>query len=477
MTHILVTNDDGVDSPGLLALKQALEPVGRVSVIAPDRNRSAIARGITIHNPLHVEEVRLADGSPAFATDGTPVDCVRFATLGLLDTPPDLIVSGINLGLNLGDDVTYSGTVAAALEGVLLGCPAIAVSAQADRPRTRTSGTAPPTTSAPPPSFAARLVPLRAARATSRAGCCSTSTPRAGRPRTSRGARVTRLGRRIYNDVLVLEAERGRRRALPIYGESASYHPEEGTDFAAIEPGEISVTPLHFDLTDIGGMDALERWRSADLLEPSGAGRVPVTGFDPVLFDLDGTVIDSVALIRESHRHAVRTVLGEDCRTRCWWPTSAGRSSSRCAPSPPTAPRSCYRVYREWNHAHTARPAARVRRASSEVLDALRRRRAARWASSPRRATTRSTWPSTCCPCRAAFRRGDRRRGHRRATSPTRTPVREALERLGAGAEGACYVGDAPFDLRAGRAAGVATIAVTWGFFPRRPRSPRRPRR
>jgi 5'-nucleotidase len=133
--HILVTNDDGVTSPGLLALKQALEPYGRVSVIAPDSNRSAIGRGITIHNPLHVEEVRLADGSEALATDGTPVDCVRFAMLGVLGgDPPDVIVSGINLGVNMGDDVTYSGTVAAALEGVLLGWPAIAVSAQITDP-------------------------------------------------------------------------------------------------------------------------------------------------------------------------------------------------------------------------------------------------------------------------------------------------------------------------------------------------------
>jgi 5'-nucleotidase len=122
--HILVTNDDGVTSPGLLALKQALESYG-----------SAIGRGITIHNPLHVEEVRLADGSEALATDGTPVDCVRFAMLGVLGgDPPDVIVSGINLGVNMGDDVTYSGTVAAALEGVLLGWPAIAVSAQTTDP-------------------------------------------------------------------------------------------------------------------------------------------------------------------------------------------------------------------------------------------------------------------------------------------------------------------------------------------------------
>ena len=129
MTHILVTNDDGVDSPGLFALKQALDRVGRVSVIAPDRNRSAIGRSITIHSPLHIDEVTLPDGSRAYATDGTPVDCVRFAMLGFLeDGVPDIVVSGINLGHNLGDDVTYSGTVAAAFEGVLLGWPAIAVS-------------------------------------------------------------------------------------------------------------------------------------------------------------------------------------------------------------------------------------------------------------------------------------------------------------------------------------------------------------
>src|SRR5207302_6800608 len=100
--HILVTNDDGIDSPGLLALRQALAALGTVSVIAPDRNRSAIARSITIHSSMWVDEVALADGSPGYATDGTPVDCVRFATLGLLGSIPDVIVSGINLGLNLG---------------------------------------------------------------------------------------------------------------------------------------------------------------------------------------------------------------------------------------------------------------------------------------------------------------------------------------------------------------------------------------
>ena len=112
------------------AAKKALDEVGEVSVIAPDSNRSAVGRGITIDRALTVTEVELRDGSRGFATDGTPVDCVRFAELGLVGERPDLIVAGINYGVNLGDDVTYSGTVAAAFEGIVLGIPAIAVSQQ-----------------------------------------------------------------------------------------------------------------------------------------------------------------------------------------------------------------------------------------------------------------------------------------------------------------------------------------------------------
>ncbi len=265
MTHILVTNDDGVDSPGLLALKRALEPLGDVSVIAPDSNRSAIGRGITIHHPLHVEEVRLADGSPAFATDGTPVDCVRFGTLGLGEgPPPDIIVSGINLGVNLGDDVTYSGTVAAALEGILLGYPAIAVSAQAtDLDAAQWDGTAYDFRAAA--DFVARLVPRALDGHISPRVLLNVNAPGLA-PEAVRGARITRLGRRIYRDELVLEATDGARRRFTIYGKSASYQREDGTDFAAIEAGEISVTPMHFDLTDIDEMGNLERMRVAELL-------------------------------------------------------------------------------------------------------------------------------------------------------------------------------------------------------------------
>src|SRR5918995_1968836 len=131
---VLLTNDDGITAPGLNAMRRALLelPGVELEVIAPDSNRSATARSITIRQPLWVEEVEFGDDTTGFATDGTPVDCVRFAALGLIEFVPELIVSGINHGSNLGDDITYSGTVAAALEGIMLGIPAIAVSQQAE---------------------------------------------------------------------------------------------------------------------------------------------------------------------------------------------------------------------------------------------------------------------------------------------------------------------------------------------------------
>src|SRR6186997_1217452 len=133
--RVLLTNDDGISAPGLQAARRALREVEgvEVDVIAPDSNRSATARSITTRSPLTVEEVEFGDGDRGFATDGTPVDCVRFAELGLVGHRPDLIVSGINHGANLGDDITYSGTVAAALEGAVLGIPAIAVSQQSTK--------------------------------------------------------------------------------------------------------------------------------------------------------------------------------------------------------------------------------------------------------------------------------------------------------------------------------------------------------
>lgn len=272
--HILVTNDDGIESPGLFALKQALDPLGDVSVIAPDGNRSATARSITIRRPLEVDEVALPDGTTGYATDGTPVDCVRFAVLGLLGRTPDIIVSGINHGLNLGDDVTYSGTVAAALEGVLLGWPAIAVSQQATNREHWDSGKAEYDFRAVA-AFVAQLVPIAVREQFPRRVLLNVNAPGAA-PLDIRGALVTRLGRRIYNDRLeLIEGADGTRRRYLIYGDDPSHHREDGTDFAAIEAGAISVTPLHFDLTDIGGMEQLERLKLAELLPTQPAADPP----------------------------------------------------------------------------------------------------------------------------------------------------------------------------------------------------------
>lgn len=254
--RILLTNDDGITSRGLYAAKRALEQVGDVAVIAPDSNRSAVGRGITIHRSLTVTEVRLRDGSVGFATDGTPVDCVRFADLGLVGERPDLIVSGINYGVNLGDDVSYSGTVAAAFEGIILGIPAIAISQQSLEPeldfRRKEAFDFTP---------AARFLPVLIGELIERGlpdrTILNVNVP--GPPVA--GVSVARLGRRIYRDRLELQADDEGRRRYHIYGDDPSYHDEPDTDFRALAEGRIAVTPIHLDLTEESAMVALRSWR------------------------------------------------------------------------------------------------------------------------------------------------------------------------------------------------------------------------
>ncbi len=265
--NILVTNDDGIDSPGLFAVKRALDTCGRVAVIAPDQNRSAIGRGITIGESLNVDEIYFPDGSTGFSVDGTPVDCVRLASLGFLDWEPDIVVSGINLGPNLGDDITYSGTVAAAFEGVMLGLPAIAVSIE--RPggwkATGAEGIFHFDSVA---AFTARMVEKILENHLPGTILLNVNSPNlpAGR---IRGAEVTRLGKRIYRDELVEETDgdgpAGRKR-YHIYGDDPSYHEEPGTDFHALSERRISVTPIHFALTNLAGMEIIRSWNVEHLL-------------------------------------------------------------------------------------------------------------------------------------------------------------------------------------------------------------------
>jgi 5'-nucleotidase len=265
--RVLLTNDDGIQATGLHVLRRALLEVPDIelAVIAPDSNRSATARSITTRQPLWVDEVEFGDGTVGFATDGTPVDCVRFAKLGLLEFEPELIVSGINHGANLGDDITYSGTVAAALEGIVLELPAIAISQQSPRGEVdfRAGDSWTPEHFHQAASFAARLVDRLEDVPMPDRTLLNVNCPTG----SARGVRACRLGRRIYRDRLQLDEEHDGRRRYRIYGDEASYHEEEGTDFAAIADGCIAVTPLHFDLTVAGGVDKLAGVELDSLLE------------------------------------------------------------------------------------------------------------------------------------------------------------------------------------------------------------------
>ena len=256
--HVLLTNDDGIEAEGLQALRGALAalPDVRLAVIAPDGNRSATARSITTRRPLWVEEVEFADGTVGYATDGTPVDCVRLASLGVVeDFQTELVVSGINHGANLGDDITYSGTVAAALEGVVLGIPGIAVSQQS-RGRAldyRYDGGFHFELAA---RFVARLIERIEVLPLPERTLLNVNVP-AGTPS---GVEVTSLGRRIYRDELKLEREEAgppARRRYWIYGDDPGFHDDPGSDLAAVAAGQIAVTPLHFDLTHHPGLAAL----------------------------------------------------------------------------------------------------------------------------------------------------------------------------------------------------------------------------
>jgi 5'-nucleotidase len=266
--RILLTNDDGISAPGLQAARRALRELDgvEVEVIAPDSNRSATARSITTRSPLTIEEVEFGDGDRGYATDGTPVDCVRFAELGLVGGRPDLIVSGINHGANLGDDITYSGTVAAALEGIVLGIPAVALSQQSSSGGMGyVSGRFDFGVAA---AFAARLVARLATESMPEATLINVNCP-AGEPK---GIEVTRLGKRIYNDELKLVGEEdGGRRRYEIYGWQPGYEEIEGTDLYAIANGRIAVTPIHFDLTDHGGIERLRGWGFEEMLAASGS--------------------------------------------------------------------------------------------------------------------------------------------------------------------------------------------------------------
>jgi 5'/3'-nucleotidase len=268
--RVLLTNDDGIEAAGLQALRRKLLalPGIELAVIAPDGNRSAMARSITTRRPLWVQEVDFGDGTVGYATDGTPVDCVRLARLGLVEGfEAELVVSGINHGSNLGDDITYSGTVAAALEAIVLGLPGLAVSQQSSALELDFRQGAGFNFEVAA-SFTAKLVadletvPLPAGT------LLNINVPGAH----PRGVEVARLGKRVYRDELALVDEGAAgRRLYRIYGDASFQGDEIGTDLAAVAEGKIAVTPIHFDLTDRDGLAALQRHDLARLIAPAAS--------------------------------------------------------------------------------------------------------------------------------------------------------------------------------------------------------------
>lgn len=245
--YVLVTNDDGIHSPGLLALRQALDTIAETVVVAPDRNWSAASSARTLYDPLRIDPVTMADGRAAFVSTGTPGDCVALALLGFLPRKPDLVVSGINIGPNLGSDVSYSGTVAAAREGTMMGVPAIAVSL--DGGRDADFGLA--------AAFAARLAAIVVEQQLTCEVVLNVNVPTT----PIRGALVTTLGRRIYRDELVVRHDPHGRPYYWLGGGEPEGDLTEGTDTAAVANGYISVTPVHFDLTNQHWLDTLRGWR------------------------------------------------------------------------------------------------------------------------------------------------------------------------------------------------------------------------
>jgi 5'-nucleotidase len=251
--HILVTNDDGVTVPGLLALAQQMRKLGNVTVLAPDHNWSASGHVKTLHRPLRVKEVPLQDGTRALASDGAPSDCVALALLGLLPEKIDLVVSGINPNANLGHDLTYSGTVTAAMEAAIWGLPGVAVSLDAPEYH---SG---PLDYGPAAGVAFRVVKAVIEQGLPRGILLNVNVPHLPEEQLQ-GLRITRQGLRVYRDLLDSRVDPRGRPYYWIGGEAPTGVPEEGTDFGALADGAVSVTPVHLDLTAYQAIQEMRRW-------------------------------------------------------------------------------------------------------------------------------------------------------------------------------------------------------------------------
>lgn len=254
---ILISNDDGIHAKGINVLRKALEPLGQIYVVAPDRPRSAAGLSITIHKPLRAEEVIL-EGSTAkgYAVNGTPSDCVKLAIEALLPAKPDIVVSGINKGPNLGTDVLYSGTVSAALEAVINEVPAVAVSlASWDSNDYDKAG-----------EFAAKIVKIVHEKGLPSETLINVNVPPNEKLHADSQVYVTKLGKRRYQNVFEKRTDPRGKAYFWMGGEVLDLMAEPGTDIYAVNNGNISVTPLLFDVTNMNFINEVEEWNLNSLI-------------------------------------------------------------------------------------------------------------------------------------------------------------------------------------------------------------------
>lgn len=241
---ILVSNDDGIRSEGILKLASALRRVGTVYVVAPDREKSAASHSLTLHRPLRVDEV----APKMYAVDGTPTDCVTLAVNGVLPVRPDIVVSGINKGGNMGEDVSYSGTVSAAMEGTLLGIPSIAVSLVARSGYDFSRAAA----------FSARLARYVLKKGVPKDTLLNVNVPPV---KSIKGYRVTTQGKRFFADAVVEKLDPRGRKYYWIGGDHESWEGGADADFRAVQDGFISITPIHLDMTNHSSIEELKGWK------------------------------------------------------------------------------------------------------------------------------------------------------------------------------------------------------------------------
>ena len=244
--NILLTNDDGINATGLKVLAEHLGRVGKVSIVAPDRERSAVGHALTLHHPLRA--VKLATG--IFAVDGTPTDCVNLGIHSLIPVKPDIVISGINHGANLGDDITYSGTVSAAMEATLMGIPAFAISLSTNTEGENFISAA---------CFAAKLAGIVMRRGLPVDTFLNVNVPDLPYD-LLRQPRITSQGKKSYDGMIIDKVDPRGRNYYWIGSVEVNFLDREGTDYHAVSRGHISITPLHLDLTNYSSLQELKEW-------------------------------------------------------------------------------------------------------------------------------------------------------------------------------------------------------------------------